>query len=275
MNNPLRVLPLGDSITNALPGYNSYRRDLWNQLKQNGYDVDFIGSRNTASGNKPFPDTTFDPDHEGRSGWRIDEILNGRDGGSTLSDWLGGYTPDVALIHLGTNDALQRNTAASSADELKQVIDVIRQDNPNVVIFLAKVFPTSRSAGANDKINALNAEIPGIVAQKNTADSPVILVDHNTEFDATVDTYDDLHPNERGEAKMAQKWFEAIDSYFGDPVDPGISNTAPRANRDLVTLVENTSVREEGLAIEREAQGQSRGLICIKAGKKREALRTS
>ncbi|MEL6455305.1 MAG: Ig-like domain-containing protein [Cyanobacteria bacterium J06623_5] len=262
MITPLRILPLGDSITNALPGYNSYRRDLWNLLNQNGYNVDFVGSRNTASGNNPFPDSTFDPDHEGRAGWRIDEILNGRNGGRALPFWLTGYTPDIALVHLGTNDALQRNTPESSAAELKQVIDLLRQDNPNVVIFLAQVIPTSRSAGANDSINALNAEIPGIVAEKNTAESPVILVDHNTGFDATVDTYDDLHPNEMGEAKMAQTWFEAIEAYFAEP-EP---NSAPRANRDLVTLIENTSITVDVLANDRDPEGDDLSLVSLIAG---------
>ncbi|MEL6899884.1 MAG: Ig-like domain-containing protein [Cyanobacteria bacterium J06606_4] len=268
MSTPLRILPLGDSITNALPGYNSYRRDLWNLLGENGYDVDFIGSRSTASGNIPFPDSTFDPDHEGRSGWRTDEILNGRNGGSTLADWLTGYTPDVALVHLGTNDALQRNSPESSAEELKQVIDLLRQDNPNVVIFLAQVIPTSRSLGANNSLNALNAEIPGIVAEKNTADSPVILVDHNTGFDATIDTYDELHPNESGEAKMAQKWFEAIDGYFAGLItDPEPEpNGPPRANRDLVTLVENTSITVDVLANDRDPDGDDLSLVSLIPG---------
>ncbi|MEO1621406.1 MAG: GDSL-type esterase/lipase family protein, partial [Cyanobacteria bacterium J06632_3] len=139
MNAPLKIVALGDSITNALEGYNSYRRDLWNQLIQAGYDVDFVGSKNNAQGNNPFPDSTFDPDHEGHAGWRIDEIVNGRGGNAGLSGWLAGYTPDIALVHLGTNDALQRNTAESSANELNQTIDILRQDNPDIVIFLAQV----------------------------------------------------------------------------------------------------------------------------------------
>ncbi|MEO0768551.1 MAG: hypothetical protein AAFY72_03825, partial [Cyanobacteria bacterium J06649_4] len=101
MNAPLKIVALGDSITDALEGYNSYRRDLWNALTQAGYNVDFVGTRNTARGNTPFPDSTFDPDHEGRSGWRIDEVVNGRGGNNSLTNWLNSYTPDIALVHLG------------------------------------------------------------------------------------------------------------------------------------------------------------------------------
>jgi acyl-CoA thioesterase-1 len=45
---------------------------------------------------------------------------------------------------------------------------------------------------------------------QDTEESPVILVDQYTGFNAATDTYDGIHPNARGEAKMAQKWFDAI-----------------------------------------------------------------
>ena len=293
MNAPLKIVALGDSITNALAGYNSYRRDLWNKLIQAGYDVDFVGSKNNAQGNNPFPDSTFDPDHEGHAGWRIDEIVNGRGGNAGRSGGLAGYTPDIALVHLGTNDALQRNTAESSANELKQTIDILRQDNPDIVIFLAQVIPTARSVGANNRINELNALIPGVVADKTTARSPVILVDQNTGFNAVTDTYDELHPNEAGEAKLAQIWFEALQAYLPapgtlppnpitdpdpvdpdpidpDPVDPDpdptTPNAAPRANRDIVELAEGTQVVVDVLANDRDPDGDTLTLVSVDPG---------
>ncbi len=38
-----KILPLGDSITQADFNYNSYRRPLWHLLNEAGYSVDFVG----------------------------------------------------------------------------------------------------------------------------------------------------------------------------------------------------------------------------------------
>jgi predicted small lipoprotein YifL len=42
---PLRIMPLGDSITEAEAGHNSYRRVLWKRLNGAGCSVDFVGSK--------------------------------------------------------------------------------------------------------------------------------------------------------------------------------------------------------------------------------------
>jgi hypothetical protein len=42
-----------------------------------------------------------------------------------------------------------------------------------------------------------------------TPESPVVIVDQHTGFDAERDTFDGVHPNAEGEAKMAAAWFAA------------------------------------------------------------------
>ena len=81
-----------------------------------------------------------------------------------------------------------------------------------IVIFLAQLIPTTHSA--NSDITILNSEMPGIAARKSTVQSPIIIVDQNTGYDPAADNYDGLHPNEAGEEKMAQNWFEAFDEHF-------------------------------------------------------------
>ncbi|MBV6624590.1 MAG: tandem-95 repeat protein [Rivularia sp. (in: Bacteria)] len=243
--NAIKIVTIGDSITQAENGYNSYRKELWELLNQAGYNVDFVGSENRNKDGGNFEDRSFDPDHEGHWGWRIDEIINGRGGQGKLSDWLTGYTPDIALIHLGSNDAIQSNSAVSSVEELKQVIDILRQDNPNVTIFLSQLIPAVNS-GFNNRIQQLNSLIPGIVADENQTNSPVILVDQNSGFNANTDTYDGVHPDPSGEAKMAQKWFDALTNYFdsvddGDSSPPPPANNSPSAVNDTFTVNENTS----------------------------------
>ncbi len=262
--NTIKIMALGDSITQAENGQNSYRKELWEKLTVAGYNVDFVGSENRNKDNNNFEDSSFDPDHEGHWGWRIDEIINGRGGEGKLSDWLTGYTPDVVLIHLGSNDAIQNNSAITSVEELNQVIDILRQDNEDVTIFLSQLIPAV-DGGFNSRIQDLNNRITGIVADKNQANSPVILVNQNG-FNANTDTYDGVHPNDAGEAKMAQKWFNALKDYL-DPVDVNpVENNNPQAINDSATTNEDAQTSINVLANDSDEDGDNLTVSSVNSG---------
>jgi lysophospholipase L1-like esterase len=197
-------MALGDSITQADKDHLGYRYRLWVDLTADGKPFGFVGSMTTHySGTPTYPNASYDRDHEGHWGWRADELL--RD----LPTWLRGYTPDIVLMHVGSNDAFQSNSTDSTVSELKAIIAALRADNPSVVVLLAKLIPATDS-GRNQRVNELNARIPGIVSELSTQASPLILVDQNSGFSANSDTYDGVHPNEAGEQKMANRWREAL-----------------------------------------------------------------
>jgi lysophospholipase L1-like esterase len=222
----ITILPLGDSITQANNMHLSYRYNLWTKLIDDGRLFNMVGSLdNNFNGDPTWPPYlghNFDPDHEGHWGWRADQVLNGRIGQGSLREWLAYYTPDVVLIHIGSNDVYQGQSTVSSVTEIKAIIDTLRTDNPNVTIFLAKLIPIN-SGTYNPRIIALNAEMDGIAANKSTVDSPVWVVDQYSGFDAAVDTYDNVHPDASGEEKMAQKWHDAMQTYLNPCVD-GLDN---------------------------------------------------
>jgi len=84
----------------------------------------------------------------------------------------------------------------------------LRGSNPNVGILLAQVIP---NLPANEAaVVALNDEIASLAAQKDLPASPVILVDHYSGYSSFDDNYDQIHPNDAGEAIMAQRWFDAL-----------------------------------------------------------------
>lgn len=100
---PIRILPLGDSITQggrADRAEYTYRYPLFYRLKDAGYNVDFIGSMHQGlSAEAKWPDingVAFDLDHEGHYGWKT---AAARD---KLRDWMATYPapPDIVLIHL-------------------------------------------------------------------------------------------------------------------------------------------------------------------------------
>jgi acyl-CoA thioesterase-1 len=218
-----RIMPIGDSITEAEGPYNSYRRPLWQMLNDAGIDTDFVGSRSgNRDGQVPNPD--FDTDHEGHWGWRADRFL--RD--NNIQTWSQTYVPDVILIHLGTNDIFQGQGVSGTINDIGQIIDIVRDANPRVIVLVAQIIPTSDPS--RPSLEPFNEAIPELVSSRDSADSPVRLVDQYTGFDATVDTYDGVHPDVSGENKMAQKWFDALQPLLSQNM-----NEAPRFTSTPVT----------------------------------------
>ena len=202
----VRVMPLGDSITEAETGFASYRYWLWHELVDAGYDIDLVGSMNGVWNGPPFyPD--FDQDHEGHWGWRADEVLG------QLAGWTAAAQPDLVLLHLGHNDLWQGQGVADAIGDLSAIIGVLRAANPAITILFAQVIP-STVAGLWE-IPALNAEIAILAAALTTPDSPVIVVDHWTGFDPNTQTYDGVHPNQAGEQMMSGRWFTALGAVLG------------------------------------------------------------
>ncbi|MBW4525158.1 MAG: SGNH/GDSL hydrolase family protein [Phormidium tanganyikae FI6-MK23] len=197
----VRIMPLGDSITQADRNYNSYRRPLWLQLRAAGYDVNFVGStKSNYLGNAPKSD--FDQDHEGHWGWQADEVL------ARIDQWSQDAKPDIVLIHLGTNDVLGGQSFESTIAELQKLIEVMRQRNPKLKILIAQLIPSS---GGEALTQQFNQQIAALARSTSSQTSPVILVDQFSGFDVQQDTYDGLHPNESGEQKMANRWFQSLE----------------------------------------------------------------
>ncbi|HYG74751.1 MAG TPA: PA14 domain-containing protein [Planctomycetota bacterium] len=207
-----RIAPLGDSITHGSTLRQTYRYPLWKKLLDGNISFDFVGSMyGNEGGNPDFPPylgQNFDMDHEGHRAYRADQIV------AELPGWMQGYTADIVLLHIGTNDCNQSQSAESTVLEIKQIIDLLRINNPSVTILLAKIIPIANSSVNSIVIN-LNSQIPGIAAEKSTALSRIIVVDHYTGFDTTKDMLDSVHPNAAGEEKMAQKWYDALVGLFG------------------------------------------------------------
>lgn len=204
---PLRIMPLGDSITESAAGHSSYRKPLFDMLVNSGCAVDFVGSRHGVSDGKSDgrevapPDTDFDQDHEGHWGYRTDEVLE------FLVQWAADAAPDVVLVHLGSNDIFQHQSVESTLNELKQVVEVLRSANPEVQILLAQLIPSSRSS---ETIEVFNSQLPALAKSLDTALSRVEVVDQHSEFYISSDTFDHIHPNGSGELKMAGRWFNAL-----------------------------------------------------------------
>jgi lysophospholipase L1-like esterase len=208
----LKVMPLGDSITSGTDAWASYRCLLYRDLVARGYNVDFIGSiHGQLRDDQPPPEEcrdNFDWDHEGHSGYRVDDIL------PLLPGWLSANRPDIVLLHLGTVDFISGESGDSTLSGISQVIDQLRAANPRVKILLAQIVPARWAGTAYDAaIAEYNARLPALAASKAQPYSPILIVDQFTGFDPASgsDTHDGVHPNASGEQKIAARWRPAFE----------------------------------------------------------------
>ncbi len=195
----LRIMPLGDSITEGAKGSATYRYWLDKDLERSHVAFDFVGSQHGVFGGEP-RFTDFDQDHEGHWGWTTSQVLERIDG------WAAAAKPDVVLLHLGTNDLARRPEVIPQ--NLAAIIAALRKANPHVTVLLARLIPLS--SFPTESLAQVNATIERTARERSTAESKIIVVPQDAGFDATADTYDGIHPNESGEKKMAQRWFEAL-----------------------------------------------------------------
>src|SRR5215212_521685 len=200
-NGGVRVMPLGDSITEGTQVPGGYRNGLWQRFTANGYRVDFVGSQFNG------PSSLGDHDHEGHPGWRIDQI------DANIVGWLRTSTPHTVLLHIGTNDVLQNFNLGTAPNRLSTLIDHITNTAPTAEVFVAQITPLA-NAGQDSAARTFNSAIPGIVQSKVNAGRHVHLVDMHSAL-TTADLTDGIHPTAGGYDKMAATWFNALRSVPG------------------------------------------------------------
>ncbi|WP_433509359.1 lectin [Nonomuraea sp. CA-143628] len=214
-NGGVRVMPLGDSITEGTQVPGGYRIGLWQRLAAGRYTVDFVGSQFNG------PGSLGDHDHEGHPGWRIDQI------DANITGWLRTYTPRTVLLHIGTNDVLQNYNLAGAPQRLSTLIDHITTAVPDADVFVATIIPLSNS-GQESAARTFNAAIPGIVQSKVNSGRHVHLVDMHSKL-TTSDLIDGIHPTAGGYDKMAAAWYTALQSVSGSIGQPGGGTPTPGA----------------------------------------------
>ncbi|RKS68270.1 lysophospholipase L1-like esterase [Actinomadura pelletieri DSM 43383] len=213
----LTTMALGDSITYGIghSGLSGYRDELRRRLVSEAQSMDFVGSQ--QSGNLP------DRDNEGHPGAMINDIARRADSAVPL------HKPNLVLLHAGTND-MDRGDAAGAPAALGSLIDQVIEDAPNTTVLVSTLVP-SKNAAVQARIDAFNKQIPGVVAQRARTGKHVAVVDMNEV--TTGDLADYLHPNDRGYAKMADEFGDAIravaqEGWIADPDDRICKDTPGR-----------------------------------------------
>lgn len=199
-NRPIKIMPLGDSITEGyfVPG--GYRIDLQPAMENRGYAIEFVGSLSNG------PDTLLSQHHEGHSGWRIEEICD------RVAEWLQTFQPDIILLLIGTNNIAQGHQVETASYRLNQLVDRIFQTAPNVKLFVASIPPMSEPT-LNQRVIQYNQKSEELVKEKQQAGKPIDFVDLYNILSLD-DLPDGVHPNREGFQKMAGALEVCLSAYL-------------------------------------------------------------
>jgi Ca2+-binding RTX toxin-like protein len=220
-NTPLKIMPLGDSITKGVLGESTYydndssggyRTGLWNRFVADGLKVDFVGSQSHG------PTSLSDRDHQGHGGWTMNQIAG------SVNGWLNTSQPDVTLLMIGTNDA-RTDSVSTMINELSTLIDQVTTQSPNTQLLVASIppiYPNEQPATRIQRAKDFNIAIPGIVNSKIAQGKKVNFVDmrsltlNDLTSSISPELDNGLHPNVQGYGKIANFWHDAVLNTAGD-----------------------------------------------------------
>lgn len=200
-----KVLPLGDSITYGSPTNNGgYRVELFTRSVAYGKHLTFVGSQ--SDGPATVAGMAFPGNNEGHPGWTIAQITGIATPSSALKD-----SPEIVLLHIGTNDLPNSLTGASN--RLAQLVDQIVTALPRSLLVVAQIMPLP---WAESSVVSYNAAIPAIVQARVAQGKHVIMVDMNTGFPMSGGfASDNIHPNDTvGYPWMGDQWYTTIAPYL-------------------------------------------------------------
>ena len=174
----IKIMPVGNSITAGehykFPGLEErtgYRKALFEMLTNAGYHIDFVGSQ--KHGIRPEDDKDwYDWNCEAYPGWKIPDIS------SKVDTALNVYQPDILLVHVGTNGSGWDEKPA----QVKEILDMINRYS------IRNNLHKLPDPGANPPYEGgdmLGNRYPGVA-------------------------HDRYHPNDKGNTKMAAKFYEEL-----------------------------------------------------------------
>lgn len=142
----------------------------------------------------------------GISGYRTKDILE------QLRKMVYQYNPSKVILLIGTNDYLDDSTPDEVASNIKEIVQEIHKHRKNTEIYIESIYPINKNLKKemvanrdNDKIIETNKKIKDICKKKNLTyiDMYNELIDEDGNFNKKY-TYDGLHPNTLGYARISQ-----------------------------------------------------------------------
>ena len=247
----VKILSLGDSITDGYWTSGAYRKYMYHDLEQMGYNIDMVGPKGSNSNTFTYNGQTvsYDDNNAGYSGYAIQEMTTKEHRSGILETiqgtWYNGqnmiaaYQPDIVLLQIGTNDILS-NYNDGITDRLENLVNVILQDlDADSTVFVSTIPDIDAytradwlgSYGINawgctqeekDRlmetvtgcIDTYNTSIYNLVLKMQSEGKNVQFADINSVVDYQTDLHDGVHPNEAGYENMGNYWAGLLNDFF-------------------------------------------------------------
>ena len=194
---PLRVMPIGDSITEGYQSStgNGYRYPLQQDIQNMGQTITFVGDRTDG--------TMTNPQNEGFSGQQIAYIA-GQAVPSAAS-----WRPNVALVLAGTNDINLQNDMPDAPGRLDSMITGLFTSAPDATIIVAGI-PPSYDSTFNANLRVFNTSVQSLVATRQNSGQHIEYVSMSN-LDPNADKADSLHPNDAGYQIVGNNFAGAVE----------------------------------------------------------------
>ncbi|MAU11401.1 MAG: hypothetical protein CL607_16385 [Anaerolineaceae bacterium] len=268
-NDTVRIMPTGDSLTQGYSsgvtdnGYQiAYRKTLYDNLIAQGRQINFVGS-NSSGGSY----TGFDPDHMGMPGWNVQQVE------VNIYNWLVANTPDIVLLHIGTNDLNPNpgnpDPALAFIDNYERLLNYIddyeNNTGNNVTVVVARIIRRLNSkTDFNSATTRFNDALESMVNTRISNGDDLILVDMENDagiiYEYTTSGGDiyyldagGIHLAPSGYNKMAGVWGSTLLSMLPDcsvnaPTNISVSNVA---RTSLTVSWTDTNTHEGAYLVER------------------------
>ncbi|MBQ5988598.1 MAG: hypothetical protein IJL67_03800 [Oscillospiraceae bacterium] len=280
----IKILPVGDSITDGYGTEGSYRKFLYHELTEAGYSIDMTGP-NASWGDGEYTDPStgaffkYDAAHCGYSGYAIEEYP-GRNGIlETLKsgDYVNQYDPDIVILQIGTNDIIDNHeidTAGKRLDKLvTYILENIDEDDALFVTTIPDLDPNrtevydwfanyrhlpdwtpvsdvNAEKYVQDQISEYNSQVKKLVETKQKAGVKNIYFGDVNHTITDVKSYlkDGVHPNDMGYKLMGLYWAKVIKEYLGTSTSsspsPAVTTEDVTTEAPVITTAPETTTAE-------------------------------
>lgn len=281
-NDTIKVMSVGDSITDGYWEQGGYRKYMYHSLEENGItNIDMVGAKgmneeNYSNGEVSF---TYDGNYSGYSGYAI-QYIEGTEtrqgiletmqsesyGENSNQNMMEAYQPDIVLLQIGTNDILSAYNDGIT-DRLENLCDYILSYLNDGTLFVSTIpnidvqevhswfwaygsdgyytlSPEEFAQKIQNYIDIYNTSIKDMVEKKQSEGiNNIKFADINSVVDYQTDLYDGVHPNEQGYQKMGEYWSNVLVEYLnGENVDPPITTTEATTTDLTTTTTEVTTI---------------------------------
>lgn len=247
-DNPIKIMCIGDSITDGYGTAGSYRKFLYNGLTKKGYTIDMVGSKSGWSTLYIDEETgesfEYDDDNTGYSAYTI-KSYGGRNGiYETLkeTDCLS-QKPDIVILQIGTNNVIDKHDPKENSDDYDILLDYILENIPSTSMLFITTIPDLdpnrsdvytwfsnyrhsddwKSIFTDDQVekmvkiflNNYNSDITSKANKRKEDGQNIRAADVNSAItDVETQLKDGVHPNDIGYKAMGDYWTKIISEYL-------------------------------------------------------------